>query len=146
LPSWATIAYLINMNIERFASLKTSMGYQNEFGLDPSLSKIIGWIWELAFFSPIIVSVMLIFIYVESRKKYQWSLGFSLMYTIFGGVMGFIAAIAVTVKVTMDNPSPQMPLVILGFGPPLIAIGELAGFALFTRLEARKRRGAQGEV
>ena len=39
------------------------MDYQNEFGLDSYLSEIIKWLWEVAFFSPVIVSAFLILVY-----------------------------------------------------------------------------------
>ena len=120
LPIWTSIVYLISMNIERLVSFEMSMGYQSEFGLDSYLSEVIKWLWEVAFFSPVIVSVFLIYACVEWRKKCRWALGHTLIffvYIILGGVIGFIGAIVVTVMISIANPSPQTPLVIIAFAP-----------------------------
>jgi len=123
------------------------MGYQNENELDLYLSEIVRWLWEVALFSPVIVSVLLILVYVEYRKKYQWTLGLFLVCTIIGGVIGVVGTFILMVLTPLYSNSPQMPLVaIFGFGPPLIAACELAGFWLFTWVVARKRKRVREEV
>lgn len=143
MPIWTNIAYIINMNMAKLVSLKIVMSYQNEFGLQSVGTWILEFLWTLVFVSPVIVSVSLIIAYVKCRKKYQWLLGRFLRYVIFGGMIGFIAALAYVVTWTIIHNAAQGPLAIFAFGPPLIAVGELAGFALFTWLEARQRRRVQ---
>jgi hypothetical protein len=134
------------MNIERLAFIKIVMSYQNEFGLQSVGTWILQFLWILVFVSPIIVSISLIVAFVKCRKKYQWPLGRFLRYVIFGGAIGFIVAFAYVVTWTIINNSPQGPLAIFFFGPPLFAVGELAGFWLFAWLVIRKRRKVQRET
>jgi hypothetical protein len=130
----------MNMNFARLASLKIFMSNCNEFGLETIGSKIFEFLWALVFVSPVIVSITLIVVCVKCRKKYQWTSGRFLRYVIFGGVMGFLVAFAYVVTWTIIHNSSQGPLAIFFFGPPLFAVGELAGFWLFTWLDARKRK------
>ena len=97
----------------------------------------------LVFASPIITSVFLNFAYVKGRKQYLWPLGRFLRYVVFGGIIGFLVAFVYVVTWTVINNSPQGPLAIFFYGPPAIAVGELAGYWLFTWLVARKRRREQ---
>ena len=144
LPIWTHIVYLISTYIERLVSLGKPMSYSNEFGLQSIGTWILQFLWILVFVSPIIVSISLIVAFVKCRKKYHWPLGRFLRYVIFGGAIGFMVAFAYVVTWTIIHNAAQGPLAIFAFGPPLFAVGELAGFWLFTWLEARKRRGVHG--
>ena len=95
-------------------------------------------LFDLLHYSSEIVSILLIFAYIFLRNKYQWALGRFLKFILFGGVIGFVVAIAYTVIWTIATESPQGPLGIFYIGPPLTAIGELVGFALFLWVLRKK--------
>jgi len=101
---------------------------------------------EAIFLSFVIINIFLIIADVKWRKKYQWPLGRFIRYAFFGGVIGFFIAIVFVVTWTLIYKGSQGSAAIVFFGPFFFAIGELAGFALFAWLEARKRKRAQGEA
>lgn len=102
------------------------------------LSLLFGW--------PMVVSFLLIMAYIFLHKKCQWPISLFLSCIIISGIVGFVVAIIATVKFATAHPGSQAPLAILYYGPNFIAIGELAGFALFAWLVARKRRRINGEA
>jgi len=108
-------------------------------------------LFQLELFSSVIVGILLIVVYIFLRKKYQWPLGRFLRYVFLGGVIGFVGALGtvMTLRVFNDalwNRNMFDVLVFFFYGSLSFAIGELAGFALFAWLVARKRRRIQEEV
>jgi len=101
---------------------------------------------DLIFYSPAIVSFFLIISYVFWHEEYQWPLGRYFRYIFFGGAIGFVVPFIFVMTWTAIHNSPQGPLVIIFYGPFFFAIGELAGFALFVWLVARKRKRIQEEI
>ena len=94
----------------------------------------------LVFYSPVIVSLLLISVYIFLRQRYRWPLGRFLRYVFLGGVIGFIVAFVYVWHLTALSNSPQGPLALFWYGPLAISIGELEGFALYIWQVARKRK------
>jgi hypothetical protein len=98
---------------------------------------------EAIFLSFVIINIFLVIADVKWSKKYQWPMGRFLKYIFLGGVIGFFVAIVFVVTWTLIYKGSQGPMAIIFFGPFFFAVGELAGFWLFTWLEARKRKRVQ---
>lgn len=101
---------------------------------------------ELILVSLVAVNIYIIVKYISSHKEYQWRLVGISLYTIFGGMLGFIVACAGVEIWVSTYEVRDGGLVIFGFGPLLILVGELTGFWLYTRSAARERRRIQGEA
>jgi NhaP-type Na+/H+ or K+/H+ antiporter len=95
---------------------------------------------RLVVYSPVIVSLLLIFVFIFLRQRYRWALGDFFQYIFLGGVIGFIVAIVYVWHLTSLYNSPQGPLALFWYGPLAISIGELEGFVLYIWQVARKRK------
>ena len=108
-------------------------------------------LFQLELFSSVIVGILLIVAYIFLRKKYQWPLGRFLRYVLFGGVIGFAGTFGTVMTLRAINDALWTRnmfdvLIFFLYGSLSFAIGELAGFALFAWLVARKRKRVQEEV
>lgn len=120
---------------------------------DPAISSrtISMILFQLELFSSVIVGILLIVAYIFLGKKYQWPLGRFLRYVFLGGAIGFIGAFGTVMTLRAINDALWTRnmfdvLVFFFYGSLSFAIGELAGFALFAWLVARKRKRIQEET
>jgi hypothetical protein len=86
---------------------------------------------RLVAYSPIIVSVLLIFIYLIIRQRYRWAFGDFFQYIIFGGVVSFVCTFVLIMSLTFYYHWDQGPLSLFWYGPLAFSLGELAGFGLY---------------
>jgi len=98
---------------------------------------------HLVAYSPVIVGFLLIAVCILLRQRYQWALVACFKYVFFGGVIFFVCIFIYIMYLTFLYNLPQGPLSLFWYGPLAFSLGELAGFALFVWLAARKRKRLQ---
>lgn len=88
-------------------------------------------LYYLIVYSPVIVGLLLIFVYIILRQRYQIPFGTFLKYILSGGIVFFVCTFIYIMCLTFLYNSPQGPLTIPIYRPLAFSLGELAGFALF---------------